>query len=109
MQNQEDMQGMYNVEDPINILFDQIDTGQEFAVEGNSPFSDWQLVDMVVANIMALQEYTHSYHMWKSIAADDRTWLQFKEQSQKAYLDIEELEQTASTSGYGGANNTKHG
>ena len=78
MQNQEDMQGMYNVEDPINILFDQIDTGQEFAVEGNSPFSDWQLVDMGVAKSLATQEYTHSYRMWKIIANNDRTWLQFK-------------------------------
>ena len=78
MQNQEDMQGMYNVEDPINILFDQIDMGQEFSVEGNSPFSDWKLIDMGVAKSLATQEYTHSYRMWKSIANDDRTWLQFK-------------------------------
>ena len=78
MRNQEDMQGTYNVEDPINILFDQIDTGKEFAVEGNSPFSDWQLVDMGVAKSLATQEYTHSYRMWKIIANNDRTWLQFK-------------------------------
>ena len=68
-------------------MFDQIDTGQEFAVERNSQFSDWQLVDMGVAKIMALQEYTNSYRMWKSIADDDCTWLQFKAQFQEAYLD----------------------
>ena len=56
MRNKEDMQGTYNAEDPINIMFDQIDIGQEFAVERNSQFSDWQLVDMGVTKIMALQE-----------------------------------------------------
>ena len=29
---------MYNVEDPTEILFDKIETGQKFAVTGNSPF-----------------------------------------------------------------------
>ena len=56
MQNQEDMQGTYNAEDPIDVLFDQIDMEQEFAVAGNSPFSDQQLADMGVTNIMATQE-----------------------------------------------------
>ena len=44
MQNQEYMHTMYNVKYPIDILFDQIKTGQEFAVAGNSPFliTIWQ-------------------------------------------------------------------
>ena len=56
MQNQEEMQGTYNVEDPFDILFDQIEMEQKFAVAGNSPFSDQQLADMGVTNIMATQE-----------------------------------------------------
>ena len=90
-------------------MYDQIDTGQEFAVEGNSPFSDWQLVDMGVTKSLATQEYTHSYRMWKIIVADDCIQLQFKAHFQEAYLDIEELKHTDGTSGYGGANNAKHG
>ena len=64
---------------------------------------------MGVAKIMTLQEYAHSYRMWKIIVADDCIWLQFKAHFQEAYLDIEELKHTAGTSGYGGANNAKHG
>ena len=43
MRNQEEIQATYNVEDPIDILFGQIETGQEFYVAGNSQFSYWQI------------------------------------------------------------------
>ena len=37
------MQTMYNVKDPINILVDQIETGKDFSIAGNSPFSVLEL------------------------------------------------------------------
>ena len=61
MQNQEEMQVKYNFNDPIEILFDQIEMGKKFAIAGKSQFSDRQLVDMGVAKILATQEYTHAY------------------------------------------------
>ena len=63
MRNQEKMQSTYNVEYSIEILLDQIDTGQEFAIARNLKFSDRQLADMGVAKILATQEYTHEYCM----------------------------------------------
>ena len=51
--NQEKMQSTYNVEYSIEILFDQIDTGQEFAIARNPKCSDRQLADMGVAKILA--------------------------------------------------------
>ena len=92
MINQEDMQATYNVEYPIKILFDHIETGQDFAVAGNLPFSGWQLADIGVAKILATQEYTHLYCMWKIIGADDHTWLKFKAYFQEACMDREEIE-----------------
>ena len=55
MQNQEEIQATYNVKNPIDILFYQIDTGQESAVAGTSPFSDRQLAEMGVANFLSTQ------------------------------------------------------
>ena len=46
---------------------------------------------MGVAKIMAMQEYTHAYRMWKRIATNDCTWVRFKAQFQEFYPDIEEL------------------
>ena len=46
MRDQEEIQVTYNVEYSIKILFDQIETGQEFAVVGNSSFSDRQMEEM---------------------------------------------------------------
>ena len=102
------MQVMYNVDDTTDILFDNIETGQEFSIAGNSPFSDHQLADMGVAKILATQEYKHAYHMWKSIAADNCTWVRFKSHFQEACLDREELDQTSGAAGYGSSNNVKH-
>ena len=73
MRNQEDIEGTYNVKDPINIFFDQIDMVQELSVAGNVPFSNWKLADTGVEKILETQEYTHVYCIWKSIAADNRT------------------------------------
>ena len=64
---------------------------------------------MGVAKMMATQEYTHAYRMLKSIAADNRTWVQFKSHFQEAYLDREDIEPTAWAAGYGSAKNLKHG
>ena len=55
MRNQDEIQVMYNIKDPIEILLDQMDTGQEFAIAGNSPFSDWQLLDMGIVKTLATQ------------------------------------------------------
>ena len=46
MSNRDEMQATYSVKHPIEILFDQMETGQEFAIAGNSPFSDRQLADI---------------------------------------------------------------
>ena len=46
--------------------------------------------------------------MWKSIADDERTWMCFKANLHEAYLDREDLEQTAGAAGYGSVNNIKY-
>ena len=64
---------------------------------------------MGVAKILATQEYTHAYHMWKSIADDEHTSMHFKLYFREAYIYRYELEQTAVSMGYGSANNVNHG
>ena len=64
---------------------------------------------MGATKILATQEYTYAYCMWKINATDNCTWVQFKSHFQEAYLDIEEPEQTARAAGYGSSNNVKHG
>ena len=75
--NQDEIQATYNVKDPIEILFDQIETGKESAIAGNSPFSDRNLSDMGVTKILAKKECTHAYCTWKRISANERTWVRF--------------------------------
>ena len=92
MKNQDKMQATYNIKFPIEILFDQMEMGQEFAITGNYPFYDQHLADMGITQIFATQEYTHEHHMWNSIAENDITRVCFKENLQSSYLDREKLE-----------------
>ena len=64
---------------------------------------------MGVTQIFATQEYTHKYRMWKSITANERTWVCFRGNLQYSYLDKEKLEKTAVAAGCSSANNVKHG
>ena len=58
--NQDEMQVAYNVERPIEILFDQMETGKEFTIAGNSTFFNRKLVDIGVTKILVTHEYTHA-------------------------------------------------
>ena len=78
MWTQEEMQATYKLEYLIEIMFDQIERIQELSVTGNSPFSNRQLAGMRVPKILSTEEYTHAYRMWKSIAADNWTWVRFR-------------------------------
>ena len=49
MKNQDKMQTSYHIEEAIEILFDQINMGQELLIAVTSPFSDCQHVDMGIA------------------------------------------------------------
>ena len=46
IKNQDMMPTLYHVEEPIEILFDQIETGQECLITVNFPFSNRQLAGM---------------------------------------------------------------
>ena len=62
---------------------------------------------MGVAKILATQEYTHAYSMWKSTTYDERTWVSLKAHLQETYLDSYEIEKSVGAAGYGSTNN-KH-
>ena len=47
------MQATFKVKYPREILFDQIDTGQEFVIAINSPFFEMSSLDMGVTKILA--------------------------------------------------------
>ena len=108
MKNQDTMQTSHHIEETIEMLLYQIETGQEYAIAGNSPFSDHQLLDMVIAQILATQDYTHAYRMWKIISVNERVWVHFKAYFQKAHIDLEEIEQTVGAERYRSTKNAKH-
>ena len=86
VKNQDTIQALWHAENPIEILFEQIKTGHQFVIAVNYPFTNRQIIDVVISQIIAKQEYTYAYCMWKSILADERTCMGFKTYFQEAYL-----------------------
>ena len=94
MKNQDTMKTSHHVKEPIEIFFNQIETGQEFEIAVNSPFSNCEIADMGITQILETQEYAHVYAMWTRILANERTLVRFKAHFREAYLDRKELKQT---------------
>ena len=78
MNNKDTIQASYHVEEPIEILSNHIKTLQAFFISVNSILYNQKVVDMGITKILSTQEYTHEYGMWKSILANERTWVYFK-------------------------------
>ena len=55
MKNQYTIQALYHMEDPIEILFNQIEMLPLFIIKVNYPFTDRQFADIGIAQILATQ------------------------------------------------------
>ena len=107
--NDKRMRREYNVDDPIEILFKQVDDAQKFAVACQNPHSNAQLVQCGEVHILRTQAYLEAFRAWKKVPANQRTWLQFKQNFLQASRERNEMLATTSQMGYQTANNvTSH-
>ena len=72
------MEASYYPKKPIDILFNQIEDGQCFAVSAKAPFSKQHLLDMGELLIVKNGAYSDSYTKWRAKRSNPRTWANFK-------------------------------
>ena len=98
--NENKMKQDWDITTPIELLFDQIDEGQEYAAAGNEPYSDPQLVRIGYHLIETTKHMELACRDWRAKPAADKTWANLKIHMKAAHLDLG-LTTTTDTGGYG--------
>ena len=108
-ENERKMKQRYDPNQPIDVLFKQIESAEEYATTGNSPFTARQIVNTAFLLIFACGAYEDECKEWKRRALATKTWANFKTDFMAAYKnrrDLQKLQSQASASQLFGANVT---
>ena len=104
--NEERMKKTWDPTTPIEVLFAQIDDGTAFAISGDDPFSDAQLVRFAYNNVDSNQRMPLATRDWRLRPRAEHTWNNFKTAFKSAHLDLRLC--TTGTAGFqGGAHHTE--
>jgi len=102
--NVDAMNKAFDPNQPIAILFKQIEDAQRFAVAANVPFTPAQLVSCGETLIMSTGKYDLAYRDWISLPAANKTWHNFKVTFTNEYAKLNKMHRSAQQAGYHGAN-----
>jgi len=102
-ENEARMNQPYDPNQPIEILFDQIDDAVDFAAAGNVPYTNRQIVIAAYNLVFDTGVFGDECKEWRKLEPANKTWAQFKRMFTVAHQDLQESRATARTTGY--ANN----
>jgi hypothetical protein len=94
----------YDLQDPIETLFTQIDDGVRYALAGGQPYGDAQYVNIALLLILATQRLPLAFDEWQRRVPNIQTWPLFKAFFTEAHHENRMISQTALRSGYHTAN-----
>ena len=89
-QNDVKMNMAYDVNMPIEVLFDQIEDGMDYAAAGNNPKTPEQIVMTGQQLITETGMFTDEIKIWKRLPALDKTWTRFKTDFSLAHQELRE-------------------
>ena len=98
-QNDIKMNTAYDVNMPIETLFDQVEDGMEYAAAGNNPKTPEQIVMTGQQLITETGMFTDDIKMWKRLPNADKTWVRFKTDFSLAHQELRENAAAGSFSG----------
>jgi hypothetical protein len=94
----------YDLQDPIETLFTQIDDGVRYAMVGAQPYGEAQYVNIAFLLILVTQSLPLACAEWQRRVPNIHTWPLFKAFFTEAHRDNRMISQTALCSGYHTAN-----
>ena len=81
----------YNVQEPLSLVFDQIEELQLLAEAARTPYSDRQLVSFGVEILCNTQDFQDGIKSWNRLPAANRTWQNFITHFEQEYQELLEL------------------
>jgi hypothetical protein len=103
-QNYEHLNTPYDLNQPIETLFQQIQDAQPFAVAGGQPYGAVIIVNVAYALIFNTGLLPDACRAWQSREIARKTWAQFKLDFATAHREFHLTYQTAQQSGFHSAN-----
>ena len=103
-ENDRSMRVPFDANQPVEILFRQIDDGVSMAARAQRPFSPEQILGLAVQLVTATQLFRDDMKIWKKKPAHDKTYVLFKVFLVTCHQEWHEEQLAASTLGYGQAN-----
>jgi hypothetical protein len=94
----------YDLQDPIETLFTQIDDGVRYALAAGQPYGEAQYVNIVFLMILVTQSLPLACAEWQRRVPNMQTWPLFKAFFTEAHRENRMISQTALRSGYHTAN-----
>jgi len=101
--NDKRLKAPYDPNQPIESIFEQIETAVEFAAAGNSPYTPVQIVNLAYELFFQTGLFLDDCRRWKRRDAAEKTWQSFKIFFSDAHKEWRESLATTSGSGYGQA------
>ena len=98
-ENKERMEAAYDINMPIETLFEQIEDAVEYAAQAHTPFTNAQVVSTAYMLVHKTGMFTDECKAWRRITRNLKTWDRFKDDFSEAYMDIEATA-TARTAGF---------
>jgi hypothetical protein len=103
-QNYERLNTLYDPNQPIETLFQQIQDAQAFAVAGGQPYGAAMIVNVAYTLMFNTGLFADACRAWQSRAIAAKTWAQFKIDFATAHREFHLTNQTAHQSGFHSAN-----
>jgi hypothetical protein len=103
-QNYERLNTPYDPNQPIEMLFHQIQDARAFAVAGGQPYGATMIVNVAYTLVFNTGLFPDACRAWQSRAIAGKTWAQFKLDFATAHREFRLTNQTAHQSGFHSAN-----
>jgi hypothetical protein len=103
-QNYERLNTPYDPNQPIEMLFQQIQDARAFAVAGGQPYGAVMIINVAYTLVFNTGLYPDACRAWQSRAIAAKTWAQFKIDFATAHREFRLPNQTAQQSGFHSAN-----
>jgi hypothetical protein len=103
-QNYERLNTLYDPNQPIETLFQQIQDARAFAVAGGQPYGNAMITNVAYTLIFNTGLLPDACRAWQSRAISEKTWAQFKIDFATAHREFRLTNQTAQQSGFHSAN-----
>jgi hypothetical protein len=103
-QSYERLNTPYDPNQPIKMLFQQIQDARAFAVAGGQPYGSEMIVNVAYTLVFNTGLFPDACRAWQSRAIEAKTWAQFTIDFATAHREFRLTTQTAQQSGFHSAN-----